>query len=79
MVQFASANEAKLFRTDKSPVTEETIASTIDPKRAETLDLFQAIGTDGETRIPMIEGAKTLELVLAANKSGMTGEIVELG
>ena len=78
VVQFASANEAKLFRTDKSPVAEETITSAIAPKKAETLDLFQAIETDGATRIPIIEGAKTLELVLAANKSGMTGEIVEL-
>ncbi len=77
-VQFASANQAKLFRTDQSPVVEETIEGATDLSKAETLDLFQAIESDGKTRTPMIEGAKTLELVLAANQSGMTGEIVEL-
>ena len=78
VVQFVDANQAKLFRTDKSPVEEETITGTIDSMKAETLDLFQAIDTDGKTRTPMIEGAKTLELVLAANNSGITGEIIEL-
>jgi len=44
-----------------------------------TLDLLDAIETNGLTRTPMIEGARTLELVLAANQAGETGEIVRLG
>jgi predicted dehydrogenase len=77
-VQFADANQAKLFRTDRSPAEEEQIEGGTDIMMAETLDLLKAIEEDGSTRTPIIEGARTLELVLAANESAETGKIVEL-
>ena len=76
-VNFASANYATLFKTDVSPAKKIEIRGDTDNMLAETLDLISAVETDGETRIPMIEGAKSLELVLAASKSGETDKIIE--
>jgi hypothetical protein len=42
------------------------------------VDLLDAIEQNRPTRTPMIEGARTLELVLAANRAGETGEVVRL-
>jgi hypothetical protein len=42
------------------------------------LDLLDAIENDSETRVPMIEGAKSLQLVLSAAASAEKGEIVKL-
>lgn len=78
-VPFVDANEATLFRTDRSPVEEEKIAGTRDVMAAETIDFLDAVENDGETQAPMIEGAKSLELVLAANRSAETGQVVRLG
>jgi predicted dehydrogenase len=79
MVQFVDANEATLFRTGISPVESEEIKGITDFMKEETVDFFNAIEADGTTRTPMIEGAKTLELVLAANEAAETGKIVEIG
>ena len=77
-VQFENENSARMFLTDQTPVVEESITGTTDVMLAETLDFLDAIENDKTTRTPMIEGAKTLELVLAANESAMKGTIVEL-
>jgi predicted dehydrogenase len=45
------------------------IASDKDFRLALIEDLLRAIRTDGETRVPLREGAKTLDLVLAAVRS----------
>src|SRR5207248_975547 len=71
---FADANHATLTRTDVQPPTSETIEGSRDIMQAETLDLLDAIETGRATRTPMIEGYKTLELVLAASQAGHTGE-----
>lgn len=76
-VNFADANNATLYRTDVQPVQEEKLTSDRDLFHAEAMDLLNAIKTDGITRTPIIEGAKTLELVLAASESAETGKIVE--
>ncbi len=76
-VQFENENRARMFRTDQSPAAEEAIAGSTDVMLAETLDFLDAIENDGVTRIPMIEGAKTLELVLAASESAESGNIIE--
>lgn len=78
-VSFASANEATLTRTDVQPPVAEEINGKRDVSLAETLDLLNAIETGGTTRTPMIEGAKTLELVLAASRAGETREVVRIG
>jgi predicted dehydrogenase len=75
---FADANRATLTHTDTQPPKVEEIQGSRDISEAETLDLLDAIEKGGRTRTPMIEGARTLELVLAANKAGETGEIVRL-
>lgn len=76
-VKFASANNATMFKTDVSPVEKVKIEGDTNTKLAETLNLIEAIETNGKTRTSMTEGAKSLELVLAASKSGKTGEIIE--
>lgn len=75
-VNFANANDATLIKTDVSPAEKIELKGDTNTMLAETLDLIDAIETGGETRTPMIEGAKSLELVLAASKSGETGEII---
>jgi hypothetical protein len=53
-----------------------TIASDKDFRLAQTQDLLDAIRTGGETRTPLREGAKTLDLVLGAVRSNeQRGEI----
>ena len=77
-VEFADCNHATIYHTDKTPVATTTISSDRDVAQAETLDLIRAIDTDGVTRTPMSEGARTLDLVLAVTESGDTGKIVRL-
>jgi predicted dehydrogenase len=77
-VSFADPNHATLTHTNVNPVKEETIAGASDMSLAETLDLLEAIEQDRPTRTPMIEGKKTLELVLAATRAGERGEVIRL-
>lgn len=77
-VPFVDANSATVYRTDRQPVEEEKIEGTRDIMMAETLDFLDAIEGGGRTRTPMVEGAKSLELVLAANEAAETGKIVVL-
>jgi predicted dehydrogenase len=77
-VSFADANRATLTHTNVDPVKEETIAGTRDLSLAETLDLLEAIEKDRPTRTPMIEGKRTLELVLAASRAGERGEVIPI-
>jgi predicted dehydrogenase len=77
-VSFTDANRATLTYTGEQPPRVEEIQGKRDISEAETLDLLDAIEQGGTTRTPMIEGARTLELVLAANRSGETGEVVRL-
>jgi predicted dehydrogenase len=75
---FADPNHATLVHTNQSPVKEDTIDSDRDFGRAQTLDLLEAIAEDRPTRTPMIEGRNTLALVLAASRSGETGEVIRI-
>jgi predicted dehydrogenase len=78
-VSFADANRATLTHTDQQPPKVVEIQGSRDISEAETQDLLDAIEQDRVTRTPMIEGARTLELVLAANRAGETGQVVTLG
>jgi predicted dehydrogenase len=75
---FADPNHATLIHTSATPVKEETIEGSRDISLRQTLDLLDAIEQDRPTRTPMIEGRETLALVLAATRSGETGEVVTL-
>jgi predicted dehydrogenase len=77
-VDFTSANQANLFFTDQHPVRTETIQSDRDFHLHEMLDLITAIKTGSQTRIPIREGAMSLDMALAANKSAETRQEVFL-
>lgn len=77
-VEFTDSNNAVLHHTAHEYPFTTTMASQKDLFIAETLDLLEAIDKDVPTRCDMADGARTLELVLAASKSGETGEVVKL-
>lgn len=77
-IYFDDANHATIYHTDTDHTYTTTIASDKDTMLAETKDLIDAIANNGATRVPMSEGAKTLELVLAVNESAQTGKPIEL-
>lgn len=78
-VDFEDPNNAVLHHTDQPWERRTAVTSTKDLFLAETLDLVHAIRTDGSTQVPMIEGYKSLELVLAASESGEEGRPISLG
>ena len=77
-VQFENENKARVYRTDRTPVVEDAISGSTNVFLAESLDFLDAVEHDMNTRTPMIEGAKTLELVLAADESARSGKVIEL-
>lgn len=73
---FASANQATFTFTAEPQREPLVIASDKDFRLALVQDLLSAIRTGGETRAPLREGAKTLDLVLAAARSNeLRGEV----
>jgi len=77
-VDFNDSNHALLHHTGSPWERQTMVNSGKDLFLAETLDLVAAIKEDREPLVPMIEGYKSLELVLAASKAGETGEPVKL-
>lgn len=67
--EFSNANNAQFHFTAESPVRTETISSDKNVHLAELQDLLHAIRTDGQTRTPLREGAKSLDMALAATQS----------
>ena len=76
--EFTNANNALFYFTAETPVRSETITSEKNVYLAELQDLLAAIRTDGQTRTPMREGAKSLDLALAATQSAQTHQEVTL-
>jgi predicted dehydrogenase len=72
-VEFTDANHAKFHYTAESNRQPEIIASDRDFYLLEMQDFRAAINTDQKTRVPMREGAKSLDLALAATLSAQTG------
>jgi predicted dehydrogenase len=73
---FTSSNVATFTLTDQPDNPTIRIESDRDFRYHQMLDLINAIKTGGETRTPLREAAKTLDLVAAAVKSNETrGEI----
>jgi len=64
--------------TTKPPVKTQMTSEDRDVYLLEAKDLIQAVLKDKETRIPIEEGARTLEFTLAARKSMETGRPVTL-
>jgi hypothetical protein len=67
--EFSNANNAQFHFTAESPVRTETISSDKNIHLAELQDLLHAIHIDGQTRTPLREGAKSLDMALAATQS----------
>jgi predicted dehydrogenase len=77
-VEFESANSATFYSTRKPSVVEKVSAHDKDLMVFETRDFLDAIKHDRETRTPISEGAKTLELTLAAVRSAESKAPVHL-
>lgn len=67
--EFASVNQATFVFTAEPEREPLVIACDRDFRLAQTQDLLSAIRAGGETRTPLREGARTLDLVLAAVRS----------
>jgi predicted dehydrogenase len=76
--EFSNANHAVFHFTTENPIRTGTISSEKNVYLAELRDLLDAIHTDGETRIPVREGAKSLDMALAATQSAATHQEVLL-
>jgi predicted dehydrogenase len=76
--EFTNANDGVFHFTAETPVRTETITSEKSIHLAELQDLLTAIRTDGQTRTPMREGAKSLDMALAATQSAETRKEISL-
>ncbi len=72
VADFSDWNNATFTRTNAQPPSIENIAATQDAFTLQLQDLVNAIRTNGNTRTPIREGARTLDLVLAAARSAET-------
>jgi predicted dehydrogenase len=75
---FADANHATFYFTDSPDRPPQTIASDKDVYARQIRDLLDAIRTGSETRTPLREGAKSLDLALAATASAESGMPISL-
>ena len=67
-----------VYFTNQDPPSLSSVNSERDFTKLQTLDLINAIRNDGVTRTPIIEGAKSLDLVLAAVTSSQKNQPVSL-
>jgi len=69
VAEFSDWNNATFTHTAEHPPTVEHLVGTQDVFTLQLHDLVSAIRTNGATRTPIREGARTLDLVLAAARS----------
>jgi predicted dehydrogenase len=77
-VEFTDANHAEFVFTGAPTLRTETVAGEEDYYRSEMLDLHAAIAAGRPAATPIREGAKSLDLALAATKSAETGSVITL-
>jgi predicted dehydrogenase len=77
-VEFTDANHATFHYTAEPGRQPQVIVSDRDFYLSEMQDFLIAIRTGQKTRVPMREGAKSLDLALAATRSAQTGGEVRL-
>jgi predicted dehydrogenase len=73
--EFTDANHALFHHTAETPLRSEEIASDADVYAAEVLDFADAIAENRPALIPLREGARTLDLALAARASAESGSV----
>lgn len=76
--EFQGPNRATFTPTGEPPGPPIEVAADRDFRREQMLDFLQAIETGGPTRTPIREGAKTLDLALAACRSAAEGREITL-
>ena len=76
--EFSNANNASFHFTSEMPIRVETLSSEKNIHLAELQDLLIAIRADGQTRTPLREGAKSLDMALAATQSAETHQEIAL-
>ena len=76
--EFSNANNALFHFTAETPVRTETISGDRNIHLAELRDLLTAIDTNGTTRTPLREGAKSLDMALAATESAQARREISL-
>ncbi len=76
--EFADANHAAFVYTAEPDLRSERIAGEENVYRLEMLDLYDAINAGRPAMTPIREGAKSLEVALAATQSGATKTVVAL-
>lgn len=77
-VEFTDSNHATFHYTSEPGRPPESIASDRDIHLAEMQDFLNAIRSGGQTRTPLREGAKSLDLALAATESAELGSPLAL-
>lgn len=75
---FQNANQASFYPSSAPNQNPIRIDSQRDFRREQMLDLLQAIRNNSPTRTPIREGAKSLDLVLAANRAAIEGREIRL-
>jgi predicted dehydrogenase len=78
MAEFSDANNASFTYTAEEPLRVEAVASTENVYQLEMLDLFDAITAGRPAGTPLREGAKSLDLALAAVRSAESGNAASL-
>ena len=76
--EFTDANHATFHHTADPDRPPDLVASDRDIYLAEMQDFLTAIRTGNSTRTPLREGAKSLDLALAATRSAQTGREVRI-
>jgi len=70
--EFADANNAVLTYTAEPELRTEEISSDVNVYIKEVIDLYNAIIKNKDTRIPIQEGARSLDLALAISESAVS-------
>ncbi|RLE98242.1 MAG: gfo/Idh/MocA family oxidoreductase [Thermoprotei archaeon] len=79
MLECEEPNSLRVYYSSHKPLRIEEFREVgRDPMLLAELDLINAIIEDRETRVPISEGAKTLQLTLAAVRAAETGKPVTL-
>jgi predicted dehydrogenase len=77
--EFSDANHATFHHTAGSALRSEEVAAEDDVYQLEVLDFYEAVTTGRPALIPLREGARSLDLALAARASADSGAVVRLG
>ena len=79
MAEFSDANNALFTYTAEEPLRVEAVKSAENIYKLEMLALFDAIATGRSANTPLREGAKSLDLALAAVRSAESGAVATVG